>query len=100
LALYRFAEGKWQDLPNIPQRAAAWPSWSRDSKSIWYINYEGGAIMRYHLREQRNEEVVPLKREEFTGSPGTWFNLTAEDEPMILRRRDIQQIYALEWKPR
>ena len=56
--------------------------------------------MRYDLREQRNEEILPLKREESAGSPGTWFNLTANDEPMILRRRDIQQIYALEWKPR
>ena len=99
LALYSFSEGKWQDLPNIP-RSAAWPSWSSNGKSIWYVNYERGTIMRYHLREQRNEEILPLKREEFTGSPGTWFNLTTNDEPMILRRRDIQQIYALELKPR
>jgi Tol biopolymer transport system component len=99
LMLYSFSDRKWRELPNVPQ-PAAWPSWSRDGKSIWHLNYEGGAIMRYHLREQRNEEILPLKREEFAGSPGTWFNLTANDEPMILRRRDIQQIYALEWKPR
>jgi hypothetical protein len=97
--LYRFSDRKWQELPNAPQ-PASWPSWSHDGKSIWCVNYEREAIMRYNLREQRNEEVLPLKREELTGSPGTWFNLTANDEPMILRRRDIQQVYALEWKPR
>jgi hypothetical protein len=33
-----------------------------------------------------------------TGHIGYWFNVTADDEPMILRRRDVQQVYALELK--
>ena len=43
--------------------------------------------------------MIPMKPGELTGQVGSWFNLTPNDEPMILRRRDIQQIYALDWKP-
>jgi hypothetical protein len=39
-----------------------------------------------------------LRLEETTGGVGSYFSLTPDDEPMILRRRDVQQIYALELK--
>lgn len=98
LMLYRFSEGNWQELPDAVQ--CSWPSWSHDGQSIWWVNYGRGAILRHRVRENRHEEMVQLRREEMTGAGGTWFNLTPGDEPMILRRRDIQQIYALDWKPR
>jgi len=44
--------------------------------------------------------MLPLKIEEMTGLAGFWFSLTPIDEPLILRRRDIQQIYTLDWKAR
>jgi DNA-binding winged helix-turn-helix (wHTH) protein/Tol biopolymer transport system component len=96
LMLYRFSEGKWTELPDSPMQPS-WPSWSHDSKSIWYVNRARGAIMRCHMRENRHEEMVPLRREDTTQG---WFNLTPDDEPMILLRRDIQQVYALDWKVR
>ena len=46
------------------------------------------------------EEMLTVQPEEMTGLVGYWFNLTPDDEPMILRRHDIQQIYALDWKAR
>lgn len=98
LMLYRFSEGKWKELPGPDH--ASWPSWSHDGQSIWYYNPPRGAIMRCHLRENRHEEMLQLKIEEMTGLFGFFFSLTPDDKPMILRRRDIQQIYALEWKPR
>ena len=77
----------------------SWPSWSHDSKSIWYSNRLWRTIGRYHVQDNRHEEVVSIKPEELT-EPVYWFNLTPNDEPMILRRRDIQQIYWLDWKQR
>ncbi len=56
--------------------------------------------MRVRLRDNRHEVMVPLKVDEMTGFIGSWFNVTRDDEPMILRRRDVQQIYALDLKPR
>jgi eukaryotic-like serine/threonine-protein kinase len=100
LMLYRFSQGKWAQLPHPGSAHAAWPSWSHDGKSIWYYDFARKAIMRWHLSQNRQEEMAPLRFEEMTGLIGTWFNLTADDEPMILRRHDIQQIYALEWKER
>jgi hypothetical protein len=44
--------------------------------------------------------MVAVRIDELAGLPTPWFALTPNDEPMVLRRRDIQQIYALDWKPR
>jgi eukaryotic-like serine/threonine-protein kinase len=100
LMLYRLSHGKWDEPPSPGPSNVSWPSWSRDGKSIWYWDGARKAIMRWRLSENRQEEMVPLRVEEMTGLVGTWFNLTADDEPMILRRHHIQQIYALEWKER
>jgi Tol biopolymer transport system component/DNA-binding winged helix-turn-helix (wHTH) protein len=100
LTLYHFAEGEWKELPNPGPGNPYWPVWSHDGKWIWYHDTVRGAIVRCLVRENRHEEMLPLKREEMTGLIGSWFSLTPDDEPMILRRRDIQQIYALDWKSR
>ena len=100
MALYRFSDATWKKLPNPSVGDPNWPSWSRDSQSICYYNYTSEEIMRVRLSDNRHEVIAPFKSEEMTGQIGSWFNITADDEPMILRRRDVQQIYALELKPR
>jgi hypothetical protein len=54
--------------------------------------------MRCEVRQNHHEPMVQLNIGELTGVVGDWFNLTPGDEPMILARRDIQQIYALSLK--
>jgi Tol biopolymer transport system component len=98
--LYRFSDASWQKLPNPGPGGPNWPSWSRDSQSICYYNYTREEIMRVRLRDNRHEVIALFKVAEMTGLINSWFDITAEDEPMILRRRDVQQIYALELKPR
>ena len=100
LRLYHSSDGRWQSLPSPGPSCSDWPSWSHDGRSVWYWDFLGGAIMRCRVSENRHEQMLSLNGEEMTGFVGSWFNLTANDEPMILRRRDIQQIYALELKPR
>ena len=56
--------------------------------------------MRMQVRENRHEAITPLAVDEMTGLIGSYFYLTAEDEPMILRRRDVRQIYALDLNSR
>ncbi len=97
--LYHFSTGKWEEVmrPGFPN----WPSWSHDGTSLWYWDLLKSTITRFDLRTHRHEDVAPLRAEEMTGTEiSSWFALTPNDEPMILRRRDIQQIYALEWKSR
>jgi eukaryotic-like serine/threonine-protein kinase len=100
LKLYRVSEGKWRVAPAPESGFIAYPSWSHDGKVIWYGNPLRGTIGRYVVREDRHEDVLQTSMDAMTGRGGYWFNLTPNDEPMILRRRDIQQIYALELKTR
>jgi Tol biopolymer transport system component len=98
IPLYRFSEGTWSELRCPGPGKPDWPSWSRDSQSIWYWNVTREEIMRVQIREERQKVIASFKVKESSGLMG-WFNLTPDDEPMILRRRDVQQIYALELKP-
>jgi Tol biopolymer transport system component/DNA-binding winged helix-turn-helix (wHTH) protein len=100
LRLYRVSVGKWEEATNPDSGFPVWPSWSHDSKSIWYLNLDRRTVNRYDVRENRHEEVLPVKPEELAEAHPFWFNLTPDDKPMILRRHDIQQIYALDWKSR
>ncbi|HEY3440467.1 MAG TPA: winged helix-turn-helix domain-containing protein [Paludibaculum sp.] len=100
IMLYNFAERKWRALPHPGPGGPSWPSWSRDGQSIWYYNVSRGEIVRCHVRENRHEVTLQIKFEELTGLFGYFFGLTPNDEPLILRRRDIDQIYALDWKAR
>jgi sugar lactone lactonase YvrE len=106
LVVYRFSERVWTKLARPGPGITDWESWSRDGESIWYWDGLNGRIVRCHVRENKHEEMLKLKYEEMltakpeemAGLVGYWFNLTPNDEPMILRRRDIQQIYAFDWK--
>jgi Tol biopolymer transport system component len=108
LTVYQFSERVWRKLARPGPGITDWESWSRDSKSIWYWDGLNGGVFRCHVRENRHEEMLELKYEEMltaepeemAGLVGYWFSLTPNDEPMILRRHDIQQIYALDWKSR
>jgi Tol biopolymer transport system component len=99
LMILRVSDGVWRKLPDAT--SCGWPSWSHDGTAIWYFSWRDEAIMRYRVREDRNERMLPLPRLEMTGQPAdSWFDLTPNDEPMILRRLDVQQIYSLELKTR
>ena len=99
LVILRFAEGQWKPTADTPG-FIKWPAWSRDSRFVWYLNAVKGTIAKYDVIHDRHEDVLPMNMEEVTGRVGTWFALTPADEPMILRRRDIQQVYALNWEAR
>lgn len=96
MMLYDVATGRWEELKNTGERG--WPAWSHDGSSIWYYDCKA-AVLRYDLRTKRTEEVLRLNVTDVTGSMVPhWFNLTPNDEPMVLRRQDVVQIYAFEWK--
>jgi DNA-binding winged helix-turn-helix (wHTH) protein/Tol biopolymer transport system component len=94
LTVLRFAAGRWKRTADTTG-FIKWPYWSRDSRFVWYLNAVKGTIARYDVVHDQHEDVVPIKMEQLTGRVGTWFALTPTEEPMILRRRDIQQVYAL-----
>ena len=94
LKIYR--EGKWRDTPDV-DGFLKWPFWSHDSRFVWYLNPFRGTIGRYDVLNDRYQDILEMKAEEYTGAMQTWLALTPGDQPMVLRRRDIQQVYALDW---
>jgi len=73
--------------------------WSPDGKYVYMRNNVGyPRIVRVHIPDGRMEEVVSLKGfPQAAGDPSVgWFGLTPEGDPILIRDRSIQEIYALD----
>jgi len=73
--------------------------WSKDGKYIYMRDNHAGSprIVRVSIADARLEEVVSLKDlpqlvDPFTG----WFGLTPDGDPVVIRDRSTQEIYALD----
>jgi hypothetical protein len=84
---------QWRELPKA---RAAYPSWSRDGKYIYY--YEQTQIYRVSVIDG---EIKPIANiyglRRASGGAGNWMGLTPDDAPMLLRDVGKQDIYALDW---
>jgi len=73
--------------------------WSPDGKYVYMRDNPGSPrIVRVHIPDGRMEEVVSLKGfPQAAGDPSVgWFGLTPDNEPILIRDRGIQEIYALD----
>lgn len=73
--------------------------WSHDGKYVYMRDNHSGSprIVRVRISDGRMEEVVSLKDlpqviDVFTG----WIGLTPDDQPIVIRDRSTQEIYALD----
>jgi Tol biopolymer transport system component len=102
LALFDLTTRKWSDLVTAqPGQAVGWPSWSKDSKYLYFSGSLEGAysISRLQLSNHRIEQVVDLEQvPQALGTLSGWFGLAPDDSVLILRDTSIQEIYALEWE--
>jgi Tol biopolymer transport system component len=72
--------------------------WSHDGRYLYEDRGEAG-IFRVHITDRRVERVDDTKGiRRAVGRFGTWFGLTPDDSPMLLRNLNSQQIYALDVK--
>jgi Tol biopolymer transport system component len=96
LMLLDMKTGQWRQLL---QGTFGWLNWSKDSQSIYVLDFTGkGAVLRIRLADHRAERVVDLKDFVTTGQFGGWLALTPDDSPLLLRDRGTQDVYALDWK--
>jgi len=73
--------------------------WSPDGKYVYMRDNPGAPrIVRVSVPDGRMEEVVSLKGfPQAAGDPAVgWFGLTPEGDPILIRDRSIQEIYALD----
>ena len=94
IRLFDFMTQKWVDLENLP---LGFPSWSRDSKYI-YFDSPGAdpALYRVRISDHKVERLVGLKDVRLVGRPGAWTGLTPDQSPLVLRDIGTQEIYALD----
>ena len=95
LRLYDFATQKWSELAKLPM---GYPSWSRDSKYIYFDSAgTDTAFYRVRVSDRKFERLVSLKNVRRTGTY-QWTGLAPDDSPLLLRDVGTEEIYALDWQ--
>jgi len=95
LLVFDFASRKWTELGRI---RVGFPSWSRDSKYVYFDSPEGEpAFYRVRVADHKLERLFSLKNVRLAGAAG-WTGLAPDDSPLLLRDVGSQEIYALDWE--
>jgi Tol biopolymer transport system component len=103
LVLFDFTTSKWSDLVATQPGQIRWPSWSKDSKYLYFSGYLEGtySVSRVQPSNHRIEHVASLEQvRQALGTLEGWFGLAPDDSVLILQDKSIQEIYALEWETR
>ncbi len=99
LVLFTIATGRQEEL--APEGDAGWPSWSRDSKSVYF--WSGTKFLRIDIASHAQKEIADLRifpnTSYFFESNG-WFGITPDGRPLSTRNTAKYEIYAfdLEYK--
>ena len=94
--LFDFKTQEWSELVNI---VAAYPSWSHDGQYV-YFNHPGSqpSLMRVRIHDRKLEQLINLESPRVR--PWSWFGLTPDDSPILMREVGAQEIYAMDWDTR
>ena len=99
LDLFDVAAGRWSVLASM---RADYPSWSADSKFVYFVSVaDHSAIYRVSPESRRPELVASLDHVDRAMDElySQWCGLTPDGAPLILKSADLQNIYALSFKP-
>jgi Tol biopolymer transport system component/predicted Ser/Thr protein kinase len=75
--------------------AAIFPTWSSDSRYIFFLLLNGAGVFRVPITGGNAKLIADMKDVPVTGSFGVWFGLDSTDAPLLLRDAGTQDIYAL-----
>jgi Tol biopolymer transport system component len=93
MKLFEIASGRWSALNT---GAVAFPEWSRDGKSIYYVKWtDSPALLRIRVADGKQEMLADLKGARYTGVYSSWMGLDPADAPMMLRDAGTDDIYCL-----
>ena len=98
LMLFDFGARKWSELLKTD---VGTPSWSRDSKYIYFDTGlgENPAFYRVRVADRKLERLADLKgvrRVVFAALP--WSGITPDGAPLLLRDVSSQEVYALDFE--
>ena len=99
LEIHDFKTNKWRVLLT-EAGSGNWPSWSHDSRWIYYMGSSQGkgnrlTIYRVSTDGGRPELVVELPGFRGAGYDCGWIGLDPDDNPLLLRDAGTSEIYAL-----
>jgi len=93
LRIYNTATSRWSDFQ---EKGAEYPCWSRDGRFLYFLREnEGAGVYRLDVDAGKSERVADLNGFRITGGQDSWMGLDPNDEPMLLRDLDTDDIYAL-----
>jgi len=98
LLLFDFQTEKWTE---VATGTLGWLNWSRDGKSLYFLDLSGGGgLLRLRLSERTVERVVRNTGKNFVaeGRFGASLSLAPDDSPLLLRHAGTQDVYVLDWE--
>jgi len=98
IVIFDFKAQKWTNLTNV---SVGYPSWSRDSRYIYFDSNSDDkpAFYRVHISDRALDRVASLKGlRRAWGAFDPWSGLAPDDSPLVLRDAGTQEIYALDWQ--
>ena len=72
-----------------------YPTWSRDSRSIYYFRYTEPGIFRVRVNGGEPEQAFDLPALSYTGAMGRWVGFDPDGMPIMLRDAGSDEIYSL-----
>ncbi|MGI8959948.1 MAG: protein kinase domain-containing protein [Bryobacteraceae bacterium] len=95
LFLFDFASEKWTELAKSD---FGYPTWSRDSKYIYFDSLgKDAAFNRVRIRDRKMERIVSLANmPRKMGAFGPWAGLAPDGSPLLTRDASFDEIYALD----
>jgi Tol biopolymer transport system component/DNA-binding winged helix-turn-helix (wHTH) protein len=92
IMLFDLRTQKWSELARI---VGAYPIWSHDGQYL-YFEHPGSqpVLMRVRVQDRKIEQLFSLQMPRFR--PWSWFALTPDDVPILMRDVGAQEIYALD----
>jgi serine/threonine protein kinase/Tol biopolymer transport system component len=98
LRQYDFAAQTWR---TVTEGNFGWLNYSHDGRYAYSLDFTGdGAVVRVRLEDGRMETVTSLKGFVTTGQYGGSLSLTPQDDPLLLRDRGTQDVYAVDFTER
>jgi Tol biopolymer transport system component/DNA-binding winged helix-turn-helix (wHTH) protein len=98
LMIYEITSRKWSELVRTPGIPMEFPQWSRDGKLIYYKN--GALAYSIRIEDHQTERVADLSGILTTGITDSWFAMTPDGSPLVLRDVSFHEIYALDFEAR
>lgn len=98
MMLFDFKTQKWTTWLKEPAGAFSYPSWSADSKYLYFDDFVTGAeaIRRVKVGKSEAETVFELgSLERYPGALGPWTGRAADGSFMFVRDRSTQEVYQL-----